>query len=157
MSGTLTGTYFFSGTVSLPGGSGSLTTGPGGATLILFGNSAQLSGGNGNPTFTLTAQTNPQVPPALSSVRDLMTDLLIYDPQASSFTLTGNSNSVFKGTVYAPNAAVTYGGNTSVSSSGCFQLIADSIKFFGNTNLDNSGCPALGAGQPQVQYVQLVQ
>ena len=56
-------------------------------------------------------------------------------------TVTGNSNSYFNGTVYVPNAPVTYGGNSSVGTHpGCFQLIADSVTFSGNTKLDNSKC-----------------
>jgi hypothetical protein len=157
LSGTLTGTYFFNGTVSFPGGSGSVTTGPGGATLILFGSGATLSSVSGNPTITLTAQTNPQVPAALSSVRNLMTDLLIYDPSSSSVDLRGNPNSYYNGTIYAPQAAVTYGGNTSVGTSGCFQLIAASVNFFGNAKLDNSKCKSDGAVTLEVLRPSLVQ
>jgi len=159
LSGTLsTGTYFFSGTVSFPGGNGNLTSGPGGVTLILL-NGASLSGGSNNSTITLTAQTNPQVPPALSSVRNLMTDLLIYDPSSSSVDFRGTTNSYYNGTIYAPNAAVSYGGNTSASAPapGCFQLIAASVTFFGNAKLDDSKCVADGAPTPEVDYVRLVQ
>ena len=159
LSGTLsTGTYFFSGTVSFPGGNGNLTSGPGGVTLILL-NGASLSGGSNNSTITLTAQTNPQVPPALSSVSNLMTDLLIYDPSSSSVNFRGTTNSYYNGTIYAPNAAVSYGGNTSASApaSGCFQLIAASVTFFGNAKLDDSKCVADGAPTPEVDYVRLVQ
>jgi Putative Flp pilus-assembly TadE/G-like len=158
LSGTLSGTYFFSGTVNFPGGNGNLTSGPGGVTLILL-NGASLSGGSNNSTITLTAQTNPQVPPALSSVRNLMTDLLIYDPSSSSVDFRGTTNSYYNGTIYAPNAAVSYGGNTSVSAPnpGCFQLIAASVTFFGSAKLDESKCKADGAPTPEVDYVRLVQ
>src|SRR5262249_60519932 len=105
----ITYTYFFIGTVSFPGDNGNLTSGPGGVALILL-NGASLSGGSNNSTITLTAQTNPQVPPALSSVRNLMTDLLIYDPSGSSVDFRGTTNSYYNGTIYAPNAAVSYGG-----------------------------------------------
>jgi len=157
LSGTLSGTYFFSGAVSFPGGSRSVTTGPGGATLILFGSGASLSGPGGSASVTLTAQTNPVVPSALSSVRNLMTDLLIYDPSSLSVDLRGNPTSYYNGTIYAPNAAVTYGGNTSVNSPGCFQLIAASVKLFGNAKLDDSKCVSDGAATPEVDYVRLVQ
>ena len=159
LSGTLSGTYFFSGAVSFPGGSGSVTTGPGGATLILFGSGASLSGPGGSATVTLTAQTNPVVPSALSSVRNLMTDLLIYDPSSLSVDLRGNPSSYYNGTIYAPNAVVTYGGNTSVNtpSPGCFQLIAASVRLFGNAKLDDSKCVSDGAATPEVDYVRLVQ
>jgi Putative Flp pilus-assembly TadE/G-like len=152
----LNGTYFFTGPVTI-GGNVTIT---GTATLILFGNATLKI--SGSPTIQLTAQTNPQVPPALSSVSSLMKGLLIYDPEPFSkngVNVTGNSNSFFNGIVYVPNTPVTYGGNSSGSTPnpGCFQVIAYSVTFSGNTKLDESGCPALGAAQPQVQYVRLVQ
>jgi Flp pilus assembly protein TadG len=155
-SGALNGTYFFNAPITIGGGA-SIT---GTATLVLFGNATLTI--NGNPTIQLTAQTNPQVPPALSSVSNLMKGLLIYDPEPFSnqgVKITGNSNSFFNGIVYVPNTPVTYQGNSSASTPnpGCYEVIAYSVKFSGNTKLDESGCPALGAGQPQVQYVRLVQ
>jgi hypothetical protein len=115
----------------------------------------------GNPTIQLTAQANPQVPPALSAVGYLMKGLLIYDPEPYSkkgVNVAGDSSSYFNGTVYVPNAPVTYAGNSSDSSPkpGCFQVIAYAVTFSGNTNLDNSGCP-LGTTKPQAQRVHLVQ
>jgi hypothetical protein len=154
--GALSGTYFFNGPITIGGGA-SIT---GTATLVLFGNATLTI--NGNPTIQLTAQTNPQVPPALSSVSNLMKGLLIYDSEpwsSNGVKITGSSNSYFNGTVYVPNAPVTYQGNSSASTPnpGCYQVIAYSVTFSGNTKLDESGCPALGSGQPQVQYVRLVQ
>ena len=154
LSGTLNGTFFFNGNVSI----GNVT---GTATLILFGN-ATLSKTTGNPTIQLTAQTNPQVPQALSSVSSLMKGLLIYDPEPWSkkgVDISGNSSSYLNGTVYVPNAPLTYGGNSSATAPnpGCYQIIAYSVTFSGNTKIDESGCPALGASSPDVRYVQLVQ
>jgi Flp pilus assembly protein TadG len=152
LSGTLNGTYFFNGNVKI----GAVT---GTATLILFGN-ATLAKITGNPTIQLTAETNPQVPPALSSVSSLMKDLLIYDPEPYSKTgvdISGDSSSYFNGTVYVPNTPVTYGGNSSVSTPGCFQVIAYAVTFSGNTKLDESKCVSDGAVTLQVQYVRLVQ
>ena len=154
LSGPLNGTYFFNGTVNIGSVSGT-------ATLILFGSSAKIPKITGNPTIQLTGQTNPQVPPALSSVRNLMTDLVIYDPETTSgnktVDISGNSNIVFNGTVYAPNATVTYGGNSSASTPGCFQVIAAAVTFSGNAKLDESKCIADGAATPEVDYVRLVQ
>jgi hypothetical protein len=157
----LTGTYFFSETVSFPGGNGNLTSGTGGVTLILL-NGASLSGGSNNSTIQLTAQTDLSnvplpAPLASSSVRSLMTDLLIYDPSSASVNFRGTIRSYYNGTIYAPNAAVTYGGNTSVGTSGCFQLIAASVNFSGNAKLDDSKCNSDGAPTPEVDYVRLVQ
>jgi hypothetical protein len=156
LTGTLSGTYFFNGTVSLGSVSGT-------ATLILFGSSAKISKTTGNPTINLTGQTNQQVPPALSSVRNLMTDLVIYDPETTSGNKTvdigGSSGIIFNGIVYAPKATVTYGGNSSASTPtpGCFQIIAAAISLSGNTKLDDSKCISDGAATPEVDYVQLVQ
>jgi Flp pilus assembly protein TadG len=141
LTGTLNGTYFFNGKVDI----GTVT---GTATLILFGG-ATLSKITGNPTIQLTAQKDhPQLPPGLSSVRSLMTDLLIYDPE--SFTnkgvdISGNSSSFFNGTIYVPKTPLTYSGNSSVDTPGCFQVIAYSVKFSGDTKLDNSKCKSDGA------------
>jgi hypothetical protein len=157
LTGSLNGTYFFT------GGKVDIGNVTGTATLVLFGN-ATLSKITGNPTITLTAQTNPQVPPALSSVSSLMKDLLIYDPEPYSnkgVELTGDSSSVFNGIVYVPNTPVTFQGNSSVSAGTrvCFQLIAYAVTFSGNTNLDNRKCiddGAEGAFKPNF-YVRLVQ
>jgi hypothetical protein len=153
LSGNLSGTYFFNGNVSI----GNVT---GTATLVLFGNAASLGKTTGSPSIQLTAQTNPQVPPALSSVSNLMKDLLIYDPERWSkkgVDISGDSSSYLNGTVYVPNAPVTYGGNSSVSTPGCFQVIAYAVTFSGNTKLDNSKCISDQApGTLQVNYVRLV-
>jgi hypothetical protein len=163
LSGTLTGTYFFSGTVSFPSGGGSVTSGLGGATLILL-TGATLSSVSGNPTINLTAQTtvaSTTVPPALSSaVLSLMKDLVLYDPEVNTtkkgIDISGNTGVVFNGTVYMPNANVVYGGNSSVTTSSCFQVIAAAVKFSGNTNLDNSKCISDGATTLQVLIPRLV-
>jgi Flp pilus assembly protein TadG len=155
LSGTLTGTYYFS--------SGQVNIGSvnGTATLILFG-SATLPKITGNPTIQLTAVKNPAVPSALSSVSGLMIDLLIYDPETvasnKSVTISGNASSYFNGTVYVPNSPVTYGGNSSVGTPnpGCFQVIAKAVTFSGNTNLDNSKCISDGATTLQVLIPRLV-
>jgi hypothetical protein len=150
----LNGTYFFNGPVTI-GGSATIT---GTATLVLFG-SATLTI-SGNPTIQLTAEKSPTVPPALSSVQSLMTDLLIYDPEPYSkngVNVTGNSTSYFNGIVYVPNSPVTYTGNSQLTSSGCSEVIAYAVTFSGNTNLDETKCIQDGAGMPPIQYVSLVQ
>jgi hypothetical protein len=101
----------------------------------------------------------PQVPPALSSVKSLMTDLLIYDPEPYSkqgVNVTGDSSSYFKGIVYVPNTPVTYGGNSSVGTPGCIEVIAYAVTFSGNTKFDDSTCASDGAVVPQVLSVRLV-
>lgn len=154
LSGALAGTYYFNGAVQI----GSVT---GTATLILFGPNAALAKTTGNPAIQLTAETNPAVPSVLSSVSGLMKDLLIYDPEPFSkkgVDVTGDSSSYLNGTVYVPNAPVTYGGNsgTSTPNPGCFQVIAYSVQFSGNTHLDNSKCISDGAKTLQVLIPRLV-
>jgi hypothetical protein len=156
LSGPLNGTYYFNGNVNL----GNVT---GTATLILFGN-ATLSKTTGNPTIQLTAETNPAVPPSSSlssvSISSLMKDLLIYDPEPWSkkgVDVSGDSSSYLNGTVYVPNAPLTYGGNSSAGSPGCFQAIAYAVTFSGNTTLDVSKCKSDGAATAQVLMPSLVQ
>jgi hypothetical protein len=152
---TLSGTYFINGNVKI-NGSPTIT---GTATLVFFGTGTLTI--TGTPTIQLTAETTPTVPVALSSVQSLMTGLLIYDGEPNTHqgvNISGNSNSYFNGTVYVPNADVTYGGNSSASApaSGCYQVIAYGVTFSGNTNLDDSNCNQ-NAVRPQASTVRLVQ
>jgi hypothetical protein len=168
---TLNGVYFFAdGQINIQGN----TTITGTATLILlppkFVNSSDKGASlnvTGNPTIQLTApssvlSTQVPAPLASSTVTKLMTDLLIYDPEAWSkqgVNITGSSSSYFNGTVYVPNTPVTYSGNSSASAPnpGCYQIIAYAVTFSGNTNLDDSKCISDGAITLQVQTVRLVQ
>jgi hypothetical protein len=157
---TLSGVYFFSGNLTI-GGNASITNPPGGtATLILLPGSTLTI--NGTPTIQLTAPSSvssTQVPAALATQTQNMTDLLIYDPETTTnqpVNITGNSSSYFDGTVYAPNADVKYGGNSSGPASGCYQVIAYGVTFSGNTTLDDSGC-ASNAVRPRPTTVRLVQ
>ncbi|MBR0900610.1 hypothetical protein JQ616_37130 [Bradyrhizobium tropiciagri] len=156
----LNGTYYFSGNVKI----NMNPTITGTATLIFFGSGTSLTI-TGTPTIQLTAMTSPAPtgPSVLSaSVKALMKDLLIYDGEAYSkqgVNISGTSTSYFNGTVYVPNAPVTYGGNSSSSAptTGCYQVIAYAVTFQGNTTLDNSTCTSGGGAKPNVQTVRLVQ
>ncbi|WOH84473.1 pilus assembly protein TadG-related protein [Bradyrhizobium sp. BEA-2-5] len=155
---TLNGTYYFSGNITINGN----PTITGTATLIFFGSGTSLKF-TGNPTIQLTAMKSPTGPSVLSaSVLALMKDLLLYDGESYSkqgVNISGTSTSYFNGTVYIPNAPVTYGGNSSSSApgTGCYQVIAYAVTFQGNTTLDNSQCTSDGAAKPNVQTVRLVQ
>jgi hypothetical protein len=168
---TLNGVYFFAdGPISIQGN----TTITGTATLILLppkfvgpkDNGASLNI-TGNPTIQISApssvsSTQVPAPLASSTVLKLMIDLLIYDPEPNSkkgVNISGNSSSYFNGTVYVPNADVTYGGNSSASAPvpGCYQVIAYGVTFSGNTNLDEKKCNQDHAVQPQISTVRLVQ
>ncbi|MFQ3453784.1 pilus assembly protein TadG-related protein [Bradyrhizobium sp. UFLA01-814] len=153
----LSGTYYITGNVKI-NGSPTIT---GTATLIFFGGGSLTI--TGSPTIQITAVKSPAGPSVLSStVKALMTDLLIYDNEAYSkqgVNISGSSSSYFNGTVYVPNTPVTYGGNSSSSApaTGCYQVIAYAVNFQGNTTLDNSKCTSDGAAKPNVQSVRLVQ
>jgi hypothetical protein len=155
LSGTLSGTYYFNGAVTI---SGSSTTVSGTATLVIFGGGTFSV--NGGPTIQLKGVKSP-AGPLSASVLSQMTDLVLYDNETTKqgVNITGNPNSYFDGTVYVPNTPLTYGGNSSSSapSPGCYQVIAYSVTFSGNTSLDNSQCQSDGAVQPNVQTVRLVQ
>jgi Flp pilus assembly protein TadG len=153
---TLSGTYYFTGKVKINGS----PTISGTATLIFFGGATLTI--TGSPTIQLTAMKSPAGPPALLSVKSLMTDLLIYDNEAYSskgVNISGSSASYFNGTVYVPNTPVTYAGNSGATAPtpGCYQVIAYAVNFTGNTTLDNSKCISDSATIPNIQTVRLVQ
>ncbi|KWV56047.1 hypothetical protein AS156_04930 [Bradyrhizobium macuxiense] len=157
LSGSLSGTYYFNGSVTISSSSTSVT---GTATLVIFGNGSLKI--NGGPTIQLTAVTSPAGPLSASALA-LLTGVVIYDGETTtknqSVNISGSSTSYFDGTVYAPKAALNYGGNSTSSapSPGCYQVIALQVNFTGNTTLDNSGCASTSTVQPNVQTVRLVQ
>jgi len=150
----LNGVYFFSGNVSVNGSA--IITGT--ATLVLLpGSTLSINGGATIQLSPLDAVTTTQVPVALSSVVNLMSKLLIYDPEVTTgnqtVSISGNSSSYFNGITYAPNANVTYQGST--QSYKCVEVIAKGITFSGNSNFDNSECPA--SSKVETHIVKLVQ
>jgi len=158
----LNGVYFFAdGPITIQGN----TKITGTATLILLppgfvktsdpGASLKITG---TPTIQLTAETSvstTQVPAKLASAVNLLSDLLIYDPEttAKGVNITGNAASFFNGITYVPNSDVTFQGSTQTFN--CVEVIAKGVTLSGNTNLDNSGCPA--SSTPTSQYVRMVQ
>ncbi|MBR0975327.1 pilus assembly protein TadG-related protein [Bradyrhizobium japonicum] len=154
----LNGVYFFNGPVTIGGGT-TLKTLPGSSTTLILLPGATLTI-NGGPVIQISASStvvSTQVPAALASVVNLMSQLLIYDPEKTnknqSVSLTGNSANYFNGIAYFPNADVVYQGST--QSYTCVEVIAKGITLSGNSNFDNSGCPA--SGKIQSQIVRLVQ
>jgi hypothetical protein len=157
--------YFFYGNLTI--GANAILQNPTGGTaalILLPGSTLTITG---NPSIQLTAPStvsSSQVPAALNTPTLLhdMTDLLIYDPETTTnqpVKITGDSSSYFNGTVYAPNADVKYGGNSSATapSPGCYQVIAKGVTFSGNTNLDETKCQSDNAVQPNAFTVRLVQ
>lgn len=121
--GTLTlqqGVYVFD---SLSIGSGQTLTSSGHATVIVRGNSTVSAGA----TVNLQAPTTGNFAGIAFACLGTCTTL----------SFQGGPN--FKGSVYAPNAAVDFGGNP---SSACIQLIANTISLSGNVTL-NDNCPEI--------------
>src|SRR6266702_1343129 len=156
---TLTpGVYFISGTLTMVGGSS--VTGTGVTFILLPGATIDTKGGGiltlSGPT---TAPSASSLPAALQSSAALFQYMSIYDASAAAVTFGGNSNINLTGNIYAPNAAVTFQGDPTLSvgnGSRCGQLIAASIAFNGNATFDSSGCPT-STKLLADQYVQLVQ
>jgi Flp pilus assembly protein TadG len=140
---TVSGVYFFSGTLKL-GGNGSLTTAAGvSATIILLPNAnLQMAGGSSiNITAPTTAPSASALPGQLGSVASLLADMAIFDVETSP-KIAGNAIMIGSGVFYLPNAnPLNYQGNSTSSSSTCTEVIAASIQFSGTPNFDNTGCP----------------
>ncbi|MDP2354548.1 MAG: pilus assembly protein TadG-related protein [Beijerinckiaceae bacterium] len=141
------GVYFFSGGLTL-GGNGALSTGVGvTATIIIIPDgtktSLKMAGGS---TFKIsspaTAPSASAVPGALSSVRYLLANMAIFDPELSP-QIVGGATMTGSGVFYLPNAALNFKGDSTSTStpSTCTQVIAASIQFTGTPTLDNTGCP----------------
>jgi Flp pilus assembly protein TadG len=109
----INGAFSFSGNVSLTGS---------GVTLVLEGSTSLP----GNVSLNLTAPTS-----------GTYNGILIFQPStnANALALTGNSGSVFKGIVYAPNTAVSLTGNS--GSSIYADFVAKSLSLVGNASLND--------------------
>ena len=152
------GVYFISGTLTLKGNT-SIT---GTALFILLPGASFSMKGTGTITITGNASvTSSQVPSALQSptILGLLSYMAIYDQSSVAVQFGGNSNINLSGTMYAPNASVTFQGNPTIDlggGKGCGELIAASIAFNGSANFNSTGCPANNVPSTP-QYVQLVQ
>ncbi|MGY3697441.1 Flp pilus assembly protein TadG [Bradyrhizobium sp. USDA 3240] len=154
------GVYFISGTLTLKGGSA--ITGSGVTLILLPGASFDTKGG-GTVTITgpSTAPSTSSLPAAFQSSANLFQYMSIYYASSTGVQFGGNSNINLTGNIYAPNAAVTFQGNPTISvgsgGKSCGELIAKSVAFNGNATLDSSGCPSIQQVSTPPQYVQLVQ
>jgi hypothetical protein len=109
----INGPFSFTGNVSLTGT---------GVTLVLEGSTSIP----GNVSLNLTAPTS-----------GTYNGVLIDQPSTntSPLALTGNSGSIFKGIVYAPNAAVTLTGNS--GSTIYTDFVVKSLALVGNASLND--------------------
>ena len=113
------GVYFISGTLTLTGGASISGTA---LFILLPGASLKATGGSSINTSANPSVAASQLPPALQSSASLFANMAIYkifDPDQSKngpndITIGGNSNINFKGTMYLPNANVTFQGNPTV-------------------------------------------
>jgi Flp pilus assembly protein TadG len=90
---------------------------------------------NGGANLNLTA-------PKSGSTSGGVPGVLFYGdrnmPVGTSFKLNGGSTQNFTGAIYLPKAALSYAGGA--SSTGCTQLVADTIKFTGSANIAVNAC-----------------
>ncbi|MCC8952393.1 hypothetical protein H8B02_02630 [Bradyrhizobium sp. Pear77] len=154
----LSGVYFISGTLKITG----TPTISGTATFILLPGATIDNKGNAviNITGPSTVPSASSLPAALQASASLFQYMSMYDASAAAVRFGGNSNINLTGTIYAPNATVTFQGNPTISmgnGTSCGQLIAASVAFNGNATLDSSGCPSQVQTKNPPQYVQLVQ
>jgi hypothetical protein len=125
------GLYCISGTVKITGGD----VEGNGVTIVMLKNGISITGG----TLKLSAPTADNL-----SYRNLLLYALTTNTTAQQ--LTGNSESIFIGSILVPNGAVTIGGTTGNNKDGAptytTQVVADSIKVHGaatlNLNYDES-------------------
>jgi hypothetical protein len=59
--------------------------------------------------------------------------------------------------MYFPSSSLEFQGNSSLGSSACTQLIADTIKLTGATSITTSGCEAAGATLAMTSGASLVE
>ncbi|RUM95342.1 pilus assembly protein [Pseudaminobacter arsenicus] len=116
------GVYLFKGTKISLGGNGSLI-GTGVTIFLLEG--AQISV-NANQVIELSpSSTGPYAGITIYQARGNTSDL----------TLNGGAGSSVNGFIYAPNARVTYTGNSDTRSDGCIRIIGDTVAMTGNSSV----------------------
>lgn len=134
------GTYYFD---DANIGNNAIITGSG--VTIIFSNSANFNNIAGSTTFNLTAPSSGQYQGiAMASLSS-----------SSGNGLNFRGTTGFSGSLYFPNATVTFRGNTNPT---CIQLIADKIQFNGSATLNNdlSTCPQFSNNQIVRTVVQLI-
>lgn len=134
ISGTVTlepGVYIFKGGKINLGGNGSLT---GVGVTIFLMEDAELSI-NANQLASLS-------PPATGPYAGIT----IYQAPGNTkdLTLNGGAGSSINGFVYAPDARITYTGNSDTGSDACLRIVGDTIKMIGNSTVKSDCTDELG-------------
>ena len=126
------GTYIFRNVTIKPGGNGSLSGQ--GVTLFLMENSQLYI--NANEQVNLSPPTSGPY-----------AGITIYQAHGNTqaLTLNGGSGSVVSGFIYAPDATITYAGNSDMSAAGsCLRLVGDTVTMTGNSAVKSDCTAELG-------------
>ncbi|MEW6633297.1 MAG: pilus assembly protein [Pseudomonadota bacterium] len=127
------GTYVMRNVTIKPGGNGSLT---GIGVTIFLMESSQLYI-NANEVVNLS-------PPSSGPYAGIT--IFQDHGNTSALTINGGSGSVVSGFIYAPDAAITYAGNSDMSAAGsCLRLVADTVTMTGNSNVKSDCTAELGS------------
>ncbi|RAZ86966.1 pilus assembly protein [Mesorhizobium hawassense] len=135
LSGKITlnpGTYIMRNVTIKPGGNGSLSGQ--GVTIFLMENSQIYI--NANEQVNLS-------PPTSGTYQGIT----IYQAHGNTqaLTLNGGSGSLVSGFIYAPDAVITYAGNSDMSGQGsCLRLVGDTITMTGNSAVKSNCTAELG-------------
>ena len=133
LSGNITlnpGVYILRGTTIKPGGNGSLT-GHGVTIFLMEGAQIYI---NANEKVTLSPPTSG--PYAGITIFENRGD-------TSALTLNGGANSVISGFIYAPDAPISYAGNSDMSGQGdCLRLVGKTVQMTGNSSV-RTDCTAV--------------
>ncbi|MEI9427151.1 TadE/TadG family type IV pilus assembly protein [Mesorhizobium sp. Cs1299R1N3] len=133
LSGNITlspGVYILRGVTLKPGGNGSLS---GQGVTIFLVEGAQIII-NANETVNLSPPTSGPY-----------AGITIFQSRGniSALTLNGGANSVISGFVYAPDAAVSFAGNSDMSGQGdCLRLVGLTVQMTGNSSI-KTDCTAV--------------
>ncbi|MDX8527474.1 pilus assembly protein [Mesorhizobium sp. MSK_1335] len=135
LSGKITlnpGTYILRNVTIKPGGNGSLSGQ--GVTIFLMENSQLYI--NANEQVNLSPPTSGPY-----------AGITIFQAHGNTqaLTLNGGSGSVVNGFIYAPDAAITYAGNSDMNAQGgCLRLVGDTIAMTGNSAVKSDCTAELG-------------
>jgi Flp pilus assembly protein TadG len=131
------GTYFFSGAITINGGTVTCPTctpwtGTGlGVTLVLLGNSSLSI--SGNATVTLSA-------PKTNTTSSALNGVLIDDQTNNAVKFNGTGTVTLGGAMYFPKADVTWNGTTASTNTSCSEVIAKTITMTGGAYMNTQGC-----------------
>lgn len=133
LSGNITldpGVYILRGTTIKPGGNGSLT-GQGVTLFLMEGAQIYI---NANEQVNLSPPTSGPYA-GITIFQD--------HGNTSALTLNGAANSIISGFVYAPDAPISYAGNSDMSGQGdCLRLVGRTVQMTGNSSV-RTDCAAL--------------